>query len=125
LCRTRYRSRRDALAAALGQHAPHIPLAGISAGLHAVLPVGADEQHIETEARRRSVGLYPLSAYRIHHHDRSPALVFGYGGCSEHAIGTGIARIVGLLARRSVPRLPSSWAALGLLVQGLCANNRP
>jgi GntR family transcriptional regulator / MocR family aminotransferase len=66
-CRARYRSRRDALAAALGQHARHVKLAGISAGLHAVavLPDGADEKAITGQARRRSVGLYPVSTYRI------------------------------------------------------------
>jgi GntR family transcriptional regulator/MocR family aminotransferase len=99
-CRARYRSRRDALAAALARHAPRLTLAGISAGLHAVavLPGGAGEQRIAAEARRRSVGVYPLSSYRISRQDRSPALVFGYGGCSEDAISTGIAQIADLLA---------------------------
>jgi GntR family transcriptional regulator/MocR family aminotransferase len=99
-CRAQYRSRRDALAAALHQHARHVRLAGISAGLHAVavLPDGADEQAITGQARRRSVGLYPISTYRIGPQDQPPALVFGYGGCSEHAISTGIAQIADLLA---------------------------
>jgi GntR family transcriptional regulator/MocR family aminotransferase len=107
-CRARYRSRRDSLAAALHQHAPHLKLAGISAGLHAVavFPEGADEQHITALARRRSVGLYPVSTYRISHQPQRPALVFGYGGCSEHAISTGIAEIADLLAgaATSTPR---------------------
>jgi len=105
-CRARYRSRRDALAAALHQHAPHIKLAGISAGLHAVtiLPGNADEQAITGQARHRSVGLYPISTYRISQQDQPPALVFGYGGCSEHAIGTGIAQIADLLASDTAPR---------------------
>lgn len=98
-CRTRYRSRRDALTAALGQHAPHLTLGGISAGLHAVatLPAGADERAIAASALRRSVGLYPISAYRTGEHSHPPALVFGYGGCGEQAIGTGIARVADLL----------------------------
>jgi GntR family transcriptional regulator/MocR family aminotransferase len=97
--RRRYRSRRDALAAALRQHAPHIQLAGISAGLHAValLPPGADERAITSQARRRSVGLYPMSTYRYSHHSQPPALVLGYAASTEHAINSGIATIADLL----------------------------
>ena len=75
LTRRSYRQRRDALAAALGAH--RLRLAGVPAGLHAVLrlPAGTDEQAVTDRAGRRGVRVYPMSGYGRY---PAPALVLGY-----------------------------------------------
>jgi GntR family transcriptional regulator / MocR family aminotransferase len=91
--RVRYRARRDALVAALGVHAPQVSVRGIAAGLHAVaeLPPRAEEARVAAAARRRSVGVYPISDYRFGGSAAPPALVLGYGGLGEPAIRRGVA----------------------------------
>jgi GntR family transcriptional regulator/MocR family aminotransferase len=65
---------------------------GIAAGLHAVaeLPPQADEATVVAEARRRSVGVYPISDYRFGGSAAPAALVLGYGGLGEPAIKRGV-----------------------------------
>jgi GntR family transcriptional regulator/MocR family aminotransferase len=91
--RVRYRARRDALVAALGVHAPQVSVRGIAAGLHAVaeLPPRAEEARVVAAARRRSVGVYPISDYQFGGSAAPPALVLGYGGLGEPAIRRGVA----------------------------------
>jgi GntR family transcriptional regulator/MocR family aminotransferase len=98
--RNLYRSRRDALAQALRQHAPHVKLAGVAAGINAVaiLSPETDEQTLTNAARSRDVGLYGISAYRWDHANTPPALVLGYGGLSASSIPLAIGRIADLLA---------------------------
>jgi GntR family transcriptional regulator/MocR family aminotransferase len=90
--RVRYRARRDALVAALAVHAPQVSIGGIAAGLHAVaeLPPQAEEARVVAAARRRSVGVYPISDYRFGGSAAPPALVLGYGGLGEPAIRRGV-----------------------------------
>jgi GntR family transcriptional regulator/MocR family aminotransferase len=90
--RVRYRARRDTLVAALGVHAPQVSIRGIAAGLHAVaeLPPQADEATVVAAARRRSVGVYPISDYRFGGSASPSALVLGYGGLGEPAIKRGV-----------------------------------
>jgi GntR family transcriptional regulator / MocR family aminotransferase len=58
-CRTEYRSRHDALVAALP---PHVHPQGISAGLHLVLPLpAAEEAAVPAAARRHSLALEIVS----------------------------------------------------------------
>ncbi len=103
-----YAARRDVLLAVLREHAPGVVLHGLAAGFHAVaqLPAGADEEAIVAEARTRSIGLYPMSMYRLS--DRSgqgargglggrSELVLGFGNLTEPAIERGIAAIADLL----------------------------
>jgi GntR family transcriptional regulator / MocR family aminotransferase len=84
--RTVYRSRRDALVAALERQLPGCSPAGVAAGLHLVvhLPPDADEAAILERARARGVGLYGLSEHRIE--PGPPALLLGYGRIAEPAI---------------------------------------
>jgi GntR family transcriptional regulator/MocR family aminotransferase len=92
--RVRYRSRRDALVAALRVHAPKVSVRGIAAGLHAVaeLPPHADEATVVTAARRRSVGVYAMAEYRLVGlgSGEPAALVLGYGSLGEADIKRGV-----------------------------------
>jgi GntR family transcriptional regulator / MocR family aminotransferase len=90
--RARYRSRRDALVAALGVHAPQVSIRGIAAGLHAVaeLPPQADEAAVVAAASRHSVGVYAMTGYRFGGSAAPAALVLGYGGLGESAIRRGV-----------------------------------
>jgi GntR family transcriptional regulator/MocR family aminotransferase len=100
--RASYAARRAALAGALAQHAPDVPLTGLSAGFHAVahLPPAASEQAVVTAARRRSIGLVGMSHYRFDRAVDPPQIVLGFGNLSEHTIRQGIAAIGDLLNDR-------------------------
>ena len=97
--RGRYAARRQALVAALAQHAPGVTLTGLAAGFHAVahLPEPAAEESVVARARARSVGLYGMSAYRSTGADRPVQLVLGFGNLSERTIAAGIAEVGDLL----------------------------
>ncbi|HJS95940.1 MAG TPA: PLP-dependent aminotransferase family protein [Solirubrobacteraceae bacterium] len=94
-----YAARRDTLLAALGEHAPGVPVHGLAAGFHAVAELrdDADEVGIVAEARTRSVGLYGMSMYRPSGRAGAPGLVLGFGNLTEPAIERGIATIADLL----------------------------
>ncbi|MGW3356068.1 MocR-like pyridoxine biosynthesis transcription factor PdxR [Streptomyces bungoensis] len=80
--RLRYRRRRDALAAAVADHAPGVHVTGIAAGLHAVLrlPPGT-EQPVVQAAAWQGLALHGLSLHRHPEAVTAPldALVVGYG----------------------------------------------
>ncbi|WAL64371.1 PLP-dependent aminotransferase family protein [Amycolatopsis cynarae] len=91
--RQRYRRRRDHLVAALAEHAPHVEITGIAAGLHAVLrlPPGAENATVRA-AERRHVALDGLTSFR-HPDSRMPTvdgLVIGYAAPPDHAYGAAI-----------------------------------
>jgi GntR family transcriptional regulator / MocR family aminotransferase len=93
--RQRYRSRRDRLVAALAEHAPHIEVTGVAAGLHAVLrlPPGTERSTVKA-AVWQGIALDGLAEFR---HPRAserdmgqdmPArdgIVVGYATPPEHA----------------------------------------
>jgi GntR family transcriptional regulator / MocR family aminotransferase len=89
-----YRSRRDALLAALAQHLPELATAGIAAGLHLVtwLPDDLDEEAVIAAAAREGVAVAGVSPYRL-----SPAprggLILGYSNLSEPLIAGGVSRL--------------------------------
>jgi GntR family transcriptional regulator/MocR family aminotransferase len=93
--RLRYRARRDALVAALGEHIPAAHVRGIAAGLHALvdLPPGCDEQALVAEAARHGIGIYGVSSYYAPGAAVPPALVLGYAALPEPAIEAGIAEL--------------------------------
>jgi GntR family transcriptional regulator / MocR family aminotransferase len=70
-----------------------------AAGFHAVahLPADADEHHIVTAARERSVDLYGMSSCRASRAARPAQLVLDFGNVSERAIAEGIASVGDLL----------------------------
>ncbi|MEU3987038.1 PLP-dependent aminotransferase family protein [Streptomyces platensis] len=90
--RQRYRRRRDRLIDAVTEHAPHLTVTGIAAGLHAVLqlPDGAgesDEQAALRAARWQGLALDGLSGYRHPEATMTPhhGLVVGYATPSDSA----------------------------------------
>ena len=89
-----YRSRRDALLAALAQHLPELEPAGIAAGLHLVtwLPQDLDEETVIAAAAREGVAVAAVLPYRL-----SPAarggLIFGYSNLTERQIAEGVTRV--------------------------------
>ena len=89
-----YRSRRDALLAALAEHAPDLEPAGIAAGLHLVawLPEDLDEGEVIEAAAGESVAVAGVAPYRIAPSPRG-GLIFGYSNLSDRAIADGIARL--------------------------------
>ncbi|TDC82444.1 PLP-dependent aminotransferase family protein [Micromonospora sp. KC606] len=103
--RRRYAARRQALVEALRKHAPDIRLRGLAAGFNAVaqLPPGADEQAVIAAARRRSVGLYGMSSYRMASKTRTAQLVLGYGNLTTDAIHEGIHIVADLLQAATCP----------------------
>ncbi|MFG1666764.1 PLP-dependent aminotransferase family protein [Streptomyces sp. Y7] len=107
--RQRYRSRRDRLVAALAEHAPHVEVTGVAAGLHAVLrlPPGTERSTVKA-ATWQGVALDGLAEFR--HPDASeremPArdgIVVGYGTPSEHAYGAALDALCGVLPPAEEP----------------------
>jgi GntR family transcriptional regulator/MocR family aminotransferase len=90
--RVRYRSRRDALVAALAEELPEATVEGIAAGLHATvrLPDGDDEHAILGEAQRRRIALETMDDYRGGASRGAPTLLLGYGQIAEPSIRPGV-----------------------------------
>jgi GntR family transcriptional regulator / MocR family aminotransferase len=94
-----YRRRRDALLAALREHAPRLEPAGIAAGLHLVayLPDGTDEATVIEAAAERGLTVHGLAPYRISNAGR-PGLLFGYATLDERELTAGIEILAPLVA---------------------------
>jgi len=97
--RQRYRDRRNRLAAALAEHAPHIEPTGIAAGLHAVLrlPPGTEASTVKAAASH-GIALDGLADYR--HPDAAPifdGLVVGYAAPSDLAFAAALAALCQIL----------------------------
>ncbi|MFF4411947.1 PLP-dependent aminotransferase family protein [Streptosporangium sp. NPDC001559] len=97
--RQRYRERRNRLVEALAGQAPHIEVAGIAAGLHAVLrlPHGTEASTLRAAAWR-GVSLDGLAGFR---HPDTPVhlegLVVGYATPSDHAYAAALAALCEIL----------------------------
>ncbi|MBV1942901.1 PLP-dependent aminotransferase family protein [Streptomyces sp. BV286] len=91
--RQQYRSRRDRLVGALAEHAPHVEVTGIAAGLHAVLrlPPGSERSAVKAAAWQ-GLALDGLAEFR--HPEAVMAspdgLVVGYATPSDHAYGAAL-----------------------------------
>lgn len=94
-----YRSRRDALLAALAQHLPELEPAGIAAGLHLVawLPADLQERAVIAAAADEGVCVAGVSPYRMTAAGRG-GLIFGYSSLSERAISDGVRRLARAVA---------------------------
>jgi GntR family transcriptional regulator/MocR family aminotransferase len=93
--RRRYRARRDALVGAVGRHLPDARVAGVAAGLHALVRLGreVDGMALMQAAALRSVGVYPLGYAYLDARPVDDGLVLGYANLSEPAIEEGIRRL--------------------------------
>lgn len=100
--RTVYRRRRDHLRQALSASRPDLRLAGISAGLHALIYLperGPSEQQLQVRAARHSIGLRTLGSYRHSQPEPCPqAIVIGYATPAGHAYQPAVSALVRLLA---------------------------
>ena len=87
-----YRSRRDALLAALRRHAPDLRPVGASAGLHVVawLPDGLDEVAVIQRIAAAGVAVDGVSPYYLARRDGPGGLLFGYGTLTERDIEAAI-----------------------------------
>ncbi|PRY31666.1 PLP-dependent aminotransferase family protein [Umezawaea tangerina] len=93
-CRLEYRSRRDRLVAALPRD---LPIRGISAGLHLVLPLPLDaETHVPAAAARHSLAIQPLSRFWVDPAHREGGVVVGYGASTKHAFGGALAALLAM-----------------------------
>jgi GntR family transcriptional regulator / MocR family aminotransferase len=95
-----YRRRRDRLAAALARQAPLVTVAGIAAGLHALLllPPGWDEAGVAGRAAAHGLAIDGLAGYHAGGDPHPPALVIGYARPADHAFTTALARLAAALA---------------------------
>ncbi|MEV6104579.1 PLP-dependent aminotransferase family protein [Streptomyces sp. NPDC051940] len=96
-CQRAYRSRRDALVAALAEQLPGASVTGIAAGLHVIveLPPGDVPEHaLVGAAGRAGVRVMPLSSYADSAgDDRRVRLVLGYGHLPPGDIVRGVERL--------------------------------
>jgi GntR family transcriptional regulator/MocR family aminotransferase len=95
-----YRRRRERLAAQLRLRAPRVRMAGVAAGLHAVLelPPGSREDEVIARAAERGLALSGLTEYAAPGARHAPALVVGFGTPPAHAFTTAVARLCAVLA---------------------------
>ncbi|WNV85954.1 PLP-dependent aminotransferase family protein [Umezawaea sp. Da 62-37] len=96
--RLRYRSRRDALVAALATHLPDSRTTGVAAGLHLLLHLGGavDTGALVRRAAAEGLRLVDLAAYRSTPPEE-PALVLGYGNLADNAVLPAVALLASLL----------------------------
>lgn len=103
--RAEYRRRRDELSRALADKLPYLRLAGISAGLHAVVYLpesGLTEQQVQSHASRRSVALHTLGSFWHSRPDPSPqAVVVGYATPAGHAYRPALSALMEVLSDES------------------------
>jgi GntR family transcriptional regulator/MocR family aminotransferase len=94
-----YRRRRDRLVAAVQRAAPDITVAGVAAGMHAVLelPPGSNESTVVARAAARGLAVTGMATYAPSAEVRRPALVVGYGTPPDHAFSTALARLCAVL----------------------------
>ncbi|GAA3801270.1 PLP-dependent aminotransferase family protein [Nocardioides panacisoli] len=97
--RSTYSQRREALVAALAEHAPDRTITGLAAGFHAVtdLPAGVEEEDVVERALELRVRLYGMGRYRSTLAGTPPRLVFGFGNTGVRAVEEGIATVAPLL----------------------------
>jgi GntR family transcriptional regulator/MocR family aminotransferase len=99
-CRLVYQRRRERLVAALRRRVPEAHVAGVAAGLQALvaLPEGQAEAAAVAAAAERGLAVEGLSAFAISPGEHAPALVVGYATPPEHAFTTALARLCAALA---------------------------
>jgi GntR family transcriptional regulator/MocR family aminotransferase len=101
--RASYRRRRDELAQTLAGNVPSLRLAGIAAGLSAVIYLpeyGPTEHQIQTRADRLGIGLHTLAGYWRNPPEPAPqAIIIGYATPAGHAYRPALRALTQLLAQ--------------------------
>ncbi len=121
--RLRYRGRREALLAALERSLPEASIAGVAAGVFALLllPDGRsrDEEQVVNRAAALGVGLEALAWHRaIESEDEPGGLVLGFANLPEPAIERGVELLAkaiyggGGTGTTSSPSIPAKSAGL-------------
>jgi GntR family transcriptional regulator / MocR family aminotransferase len=97
--RLRYQQRRSRLIAALAGVLPDPRVAGLAAGMHAVLhlPAGAGEDEVVAAAAARGLVLDGMRGYCTPGATYPDALVIGYGTPPAHAFTTAVTRLCTVL----------------------------
>jgi GntR family transcriptional regulator/MocR family aminotransferase len=106
-----YRSRRDALKAALAEHldVPHTVTGGDS-GMHLTvrLPANIPDQAVAQAARRHRMGPRPLSQFSLLPDRGHNGLVLGYGNTPESAFVPGLQQLAHLIRKSAQPDTPAA-----------------
>jgi GntR family transcriptional regulator/MocR family aminotransferase len=97
-CRPACRRHPDRPAAALYREAQQVRVAGVAAGLHALLELPPDADEDAVVARAAEHGL-AVGGLRANHpgRDRGPALVVGYATPPDHSYPSALARLCATL----------------------------
>ena len=105
-----YRSRRDALKAALAEHldVPHTVTGGDS-GMHLTvqLPAAFPDQPIAWAARKNQLAPLPLSQFSLRSQSSHNGLVLGYGNTPESSFAPGLRRLVHVIRPKA-----GKWSAM-------------
>ncbi len=100
-----YHRRRDDLEKALADNCPDLRLAGVSAGMHALIHLpshGPSEHQVRSRAARQSIALHTLDRYWHNPLASAPqAIIVGYGTPAGHAYQPALDALIRLLARAS------------------------
>jgi GntR family transcriptional regulator / MocR family aminotransferase len=101
--RLRYRRRRDLLLGQLASSRADVTIAGISAGLHALLwlPDDTVEGDVLAAASRRGLELSSLTEQCRPFVRQRPGLVIGYSRPAEHTYANALTALTRILPRRS------------------------
>jgi GntR family transcriptional regulator / MocR family aminotransferase len=117
--RKRYRSRRDALLAALARRLPGYPVAGVAAGLHLVLvpPDGPahrfDARDVVRRAAAAGLRISCMRDYQVDNRAQDAALVLGYGNLADSEVEPAVSVLAAAVAPPGgrpgdVPRITSA-----------------
>ncbi|MGH2474889.1 MAG: aminotransferase class I/II-fold pyridoxal phosphate-dependent enzyme, partial [Candidatus Limnocylindrales bacterium] len=101
--RQAYRQRRDRLIAALGRWLPALPVEGVAAGLHVLIPLPDDVEDVAVAAvaAERGIGVRPLSPMSLSE-EAPQGLLLGYGRLSPERIDPAVAALAESLADAGV-----------------------
>ncbi len=105
--RSRQRTRRDALLAALREHLPHARVHGVAAGLHLLVGLkdGIDDADVAERALVSGVAVQPLSYHRLHL--GPPGLVIGYAATTPNRLHEGV-RLLAAAVHTIAPSAPGA-----------------
>jgi len=103
--RTVYHRRRDDLEQAIADKCPDLRLAGMSAGMHALIYLprhGPSEHQMLSRAAKQSIALHTLGRYWHNPPPSGPqAIIVGYGTPAGHAYQPALSALTRLLAHAS------------------------